>query len=422
MGFFAILDCNNFYASCERLFDPRLENKPVVVLSNNDGCVIARSQEAKRLKIQMGQPYYQIKDFCTYYKVHVFSSNYRLYGDLSRRVMEILLDSGFDVEVYSIDEAFFQFPPSISAKEAEAICFELRKKIKKWVGIPTAIGLAPTKTLAKVANDRAKKSGSGVFSLCHPEIRQSLLEAFPVEDVWGVGRNNKIKLNRHGIYTAKQFCDQEPLWVRKFMGVVGERMLWELRGVSCLPIENVFIPKQSITCSRSFGKKVTEMDELAEALSTFVNTASTQLRKQGSFAQGLYIFLESVIDPRIKQNRYYSHGINLPYATQDTAMMISYAKYCLHQIYKKMEAYRKCGIVLLDLVQKSEIVNDLFNEKPNPKRCQLMKACDAINARYGKESVFWAAMGTKKAWKARSDKCSRCYTTKWIDLAVAHAK
>lgn len=418
MGYFAILDCNNFYASCERLFDPRLEGKPVVVLSNNDGCVIARSQEAKQLKIQMGHPYYQIKDFCTYHKVHVFSSNYPLYGDISRRVMEILMDTGLNVEVYSIDEAFLQFPAFISAQEAEAICFELQKKIKKWVGMPTGIGLAPTKTLAKVANDRAKKLGSGVFSLCCPTKRQNLLETFPIEDVWGIGRNNKIKLNHQGIYTAGQFCSKEPLWVRRFMGVMGERMLWELRGLSCLPIENAFVAKQSITCSRSFGKKVTEVEELAEALSTLVNTACIKLRGQDSFAQGLYIFLESVIDSSTGRSRYYSHGIKLPYATQDTSLMISQAKNCLYRIHRKEEVYRKCGAVLLDLVQKSGIVDDLFSEKPDPKRSVLMKTYDAINARHGKQSVFLAAMGTRQAWKARSEKCSRCYTTRWSDLAL----
>ena len=418
MSYFAILDCNNFYASCERLFNPRLEGKPVVVLSNNDGCVIARSQEAKQLKIQMGDPFFKIRDFCTYNRVQVFSSNYTLYGDLSRRVMEILIDTGLDVEVYSIDEAFLQFPNFVSAQEAEAFCFEIRKKIKKWVGIPTAVGLAPTKTLSKLANDKAKKLGTGVFSLCCPALRQQTLKNAPVEDVWGIGRNNKIKLNHKGIYTAEQFCSQDPLWIRKFMGVVGERMLWELRGISCLKIEDGNVPKQSITCSRSFGKKVSEPEELAEALSTFANTACIKMREEGSFTQGIYIFLESVMDSRTSHSRYYSHGIKLPYATQDTSMVIAHAKKCLHRIYQKKEVYRKCGIVLLDLVQKSGIIDDLFMERPDPKREGLMESIDAINARFGKKTVFFGAMGTKQAWKARSERCSKCYTTRWSDLAI----
>jgi len=420
MGYFAIFDCNNFYASCERLFNPSLENRPIVVLSNNDGCVIARSQEAKQLKIQMGQPYYQIKDFCAFHRVSVFSSNYTLYGDLSHRVMEILKESGFDMEVYSIDEAFIQFPIGISPEEAESICLKLREKIKKWVGIPTAVGLAPTKTLAKAANERAKKLGSGLFNLCCPIIRPAILDTLPVEDIWGVGRGNKNRLNRQGVYTARQFHDQDPLCIRNFLGVTGERMLWELRGISCLPIEEIPL-KQSITCSRSFGKKVTQVEELAEALSTFVNTACIRLRENKSFAQGLCIFLESSIHSKSLQSRYYSQGIDLPYATQDTPLIISQAKHCLRRLYQKNESYRKCGVILLDLVQKAGIADDLFKEKSPPKRSQLMDVYDAINERHGKGSVFLGAMGTKNTWKARSEKRSRHYTTRWSDLAIVRS-
>lgn len=417
MGNFAIMDCNNFYASCERLFNPALEGKPVVVLSNNDGCVIARSQEAKQLKIQMGAPFFQIKDFCTYHKVQVFSSNYQLYGDLSQRVMDILVDTGLDVEVYSIDEAFLQFPENMALEDIEAYCVEIRKKIKKWVGLPTAIGIAPTKTLAKLANDRAKKLETGVFSVCCPIVRQNVMETFPIGDVWGIGRANKLKMNRVGVYTAKQFCEQDTLLIRKLMGVVGERMLWELRGTSCLMIENEPPPKQSITCSRSFGKRVTELDELLEAMSFFVNTACIKLREQGSFAQGLCVFLESILDPQTVRSRYYSHGGKFPIATQDTGVVIAHAKNYVRQIHHDKEIYKKCGIILLDLVPEGGIVTDLFQEKPDPKRSRLMGTFDAINAHYGKGSVFFAAMGTKQEWKTRAERRSRFYTTSWDDLA-----
>lgn len=420
MGHFAILDCNNFYASCERVFNPSLEGKAVIVLSNNDGCVIARSQEAKQLNIQMGMPYFKIKDFCKYHKIQVFSSNYRLYGDLSRRVMDILMDMGLDVEVYSIDEAFLQFPESMPSDTIEGICMETRKKIKKWVGIPTAVGIAPTKTLAKLANDKAKKSPQGVFSLCDPAIRQKTLETSPVEDVWGIGKNSQIKLNRKGIYTAKEFSDQDPFFIRHLMGVVGERMLWELRGLSCLPLNNQPAPRQSITYSRAFGKKITDFEELCQALSTYVSSACIKLRQQGSFAQGLCIFVEPVLDPQAGRWNYVSHGGKLPYATQDSGFLIGQAKHYLKQIYQKTAIYRKCGVILLDLIPEEQIAPDLFQENAS-KRTQLMNVIDEVNAHYGKDTVFFAAMGTKRDWKTRADKSSNHATTNWDLLPIVKA-
>lgn len=421
MGYFALLDCNNFYASCERLFNPRLEGKPIVVLSNNDGCIVARSEEAKQLKIPMGIPYFEVKDFCTANKVQVFSSNYQLYGDLSQRVMDILMGTGLEIEVYSIDEAFIKFPEAMSSEEAEALCVEIRQKIKKWIGLPTAIGLAPTKTLAKLANYKAKKDALGVYSLCCSYIRQSVLETFPIEDVWGIGRNNKVKLNRLDIHTAQQFCDQDPLLIRKHMGVVGERMLWELRGLSCLIMEEEDAPKNSITCSRSFGKKVTDIEELSEALASYANTACTKLRQQESFAQGVYIFLESTVDAQTSKRRYYSSAVTFPAATQDTSEVITQVKNCLRKIYQKKETYKKCGVILVDLVQEQDIVADLFQEAPCPKRSQVMNALDSINNYFGKDKVYFAAMGTKQEWKMRSDRRSQNYTTSWSGLALVKA-
>ena len=421
MDYTALLDCNNFYVSCERVFDPRLEGKPVIVLSNNDGCVVARSQEAKQLKIQMGTPYFQIKDFCTYHKIHVLSSNYQLYGDLSRRVMDILLETGLHVEVYSIDEAFLKFSGMMTIEAVEEICRGLRKKIKKWVGIPTAIGLATTKTLAKLANHQAKKSPQGVFNVCCPQVREAVLDASPVEEIWGIGKNNQRKLNRVGIYTGKQFCAEDPLLVRRLMGVVGEKMLWELRGVSCLVMDEDPPAKQSITCSRSFGKRVENKEELSEALSTFVNTACIKLRQQNSFAQGLCVFLESVIDPQTGRRRYYSEGMAFSGATQDTGGVIAQAKKCLDKLYQEKEIYKKCGVILLDLVQKEGIVADLFQERPSLKSTRLMETFDEINGHFGKGTIFFAAMGTKQEWKGQSDKCSPHYTSSWSELALAKA-
>lgn len=421
MGYFAILDCNNFYASCERVFNPALEGKPIVVLSNNDGCVVARSNEAKQLKIEMGVPYFKIKDFCTYHKVHVFSSNYQLYGDLSQRVMDILMETGLEVEVYSIDEAFIKFPDAMPLEEAEAICHEIRGKIKKWVGLPTAIGLAPTKTLAKLANDKAKKSQHGVFNLCCPVAREGVLETYPIEDVWGIGRNNKVRLNRIGVYTVAQFCAQDAMLIRRHMGVVGERMLWELRGHSCLMLDNDECAKKSITCSRSFGTKIADEEQLAEALSTFANTACIKLRRQGSYAQGFCIFVETAVNPETGRGRYYSHGGRFSGATQDTSVVIAEAKKCLRQIFESKEVYRKCGIILLDFVQEGAVVADLFQPRPSLVRSLVMDTFDTVNAHFGRGSLFFGAMGTRNEWKMRSEKGSKQYTTSWSNLAVAKA-
>lgn len=422
MSYFALLDCNNFYVSCERLFNPRLEGKPVIVLSNNDGCVVARSQEAKQLKIAMGVPYFEIRDFCIANQVEVFSSNYPLYGDLSQRVMDVLMGTGFEVEIYSIDEAFLKFPDDMPLEEAEEMCVEIRRRVRQWVGLPTSIGLAPTKTLAKLANHYAKQVSQDVLNLCISEVSENVLEAFPVEDVWGIGRNHKRKLNRLGIYSAKQFRDQDPLLIKKEMGVVGERMLWELRGLSCLRMDDEASPKDSITCSRSFGKRVTDRDELAEALATYANTACIKLRQQESFAQGVYIFLESVVDPQTEKRRCYSFAANFPTPTQDTSLVIAYAKKCLAKIYQKKETYKKCGVILFDLVQQEGVVDDLFKEKQSSKRSQVMEALDSINQYFGKDTVFFAAMGTRQEWRMRSNQRSPLYTTSWSDLALAKAE
>lgn len=414
----ALIDCNNFYVSCERLFNPRLEGKPVVVLSNNDGCVVARSQESKRLNIKMGEPFFKIRDFCNRYGVVVLSSNYELYGDISQRVMDTLTSLAPEIEIYSIDEAFMRFP-KMSPQDIEKVCFDIRRTVKKWVGIPTSIGIAPTKTLAKVASHKAKKDPSGIFNLCSPEVCNNVLDTFPIEDVWGIGSANKQKLYSMGIRTALQFAEMDPAIIRRSMGVIGERMVWELRGTSCLALNLVSEPKQTITCSRSFGKRVTDFNELSEAFSTFVHTACVKLREQQCAAQALYVFMEAMIDPQAPTRRHYNMAIDLPMATNDTALIITIGKMCLQRLYKKEEVYKKCGVILLDLISDDSIVPDLFHEGQDPKRTLLMDTLDSINARHGKNTLFFAAMGTNPTWKMRSDKRTRGYTTSWSDLAIA---
>lgn len=417
---FALIDCNNFYVSCERLFNPKLKDKPVVVLSNNDGCVVARSQEAKCLNIKMGEPYFKIRDFCSKYGVIAFSSNYELYGDISKRVMEIVASLAPEVEVYSIDEVFMKFP-EMPSEDVEKACAEIRRIIKKWVGIPTSIGIGQTKTLAKVANHHAKRDATGVFNLLSDIKRDSILETFPIEEVWGIGGATRQKLNNMGVRTALEFAKVDTATIRRLMGVVGERMVWELRGVSCQPLELVRESKQSITCSRSFGKRVSDLMELSEALATFAHMACEKLRAQRGCAQGLYVFAEAMVDPQSAARLHYNMTIRLPMATNDTSLIITAGKKCLERFYVETEVYKKCGIVLLDIVPEGSILPDLFHPGQESKRFHLMETLDAVNARHGRNTLFFAAMGTNPTWKVRADRRTRCYTTSWSDLAVAKA-
>lgn len=420
MSHFVLADCNNFYASCERLFNPKLNGIPVIVLSNNDGCIVARSQEAKKLGIKMGQPYFQVKDFCTLHKVAVFSSNYRLYGDLSERVMNILSDASPDFEIYSIDEAFMQHSGCLPVDLLFEQCLDLRKKVLKWVGLPISLGIAPTKTLAKVANDIAKKSQIGVFNLVSPIIQKEVLQNYPIGDVWGIGSKLSEQLRGVGIYTAEEFKKMDPIVIRKKMGVVGERILWELRGLSCLQLEEPKA-KKNICSSRSFGKVVTEKWEIEEALATFVSIASVKLRAQGSCASAISVFIESM-DEAPGSRRQYSMVKTFEFPTSDTSQIISAAKQVLSKIFIEKERYKKCGIILLDLIAKDFVVPDLFFGGIDPKRTTLMQTIDSLNARFGKNTIFFGALGTNPRWKMRSDKRSLYNTTDWKALPIVHAK
>lgn len=421
MSYFVLADCNNFYASCERLFNPKLEGIPLIVLSNNDGCVVARSQEAKKLGIKMGQPYFQIKDFCNQHRVAVYSSNYRLYGDLSERVMNILSEASSEIEIYSIDEAFFQYPASLNSEVVFSQCLELKKKVKKWVGLPISLGIAPTKTLAKVANDLAKKNPLGVFNLSSPAIQKEVLQEYPIGDVWGIGSRFAAQLKSAGIFTAWDFKEMDPPWVRKKMGVIGERMLWELRGLSCLALEEPKA-KKSITTSRSFGKIMTEKEEIAEALATYVSIAGVKLRAQGSCVNAICVFLE-FLDGNLGMRRQCSMVKTFAFPTNDTSHMISTAKLILSKIFVEKERYKKCGIILLDLIAKDSVVPDLFLGGFDQKRMALMQTIDCLNARFGKNSVFFGAVGTSAnpAWKMRSNRCSQHNTTDWNALPIVRA-
>jgi len=417
---FVLADCNNFYVSCERLFNPKIEKCPVIVLSNNDGCVVSRSQEAKRLGIKMGEPYFKIKDFCKVHKVVVHSSNYELYGDLSKRVMSILSEMADRIELYSIDEAFLRYSDHISPQDLYAKCLEIRRIIKKWVGIPLSLGIAPTKTLAKIATDLAKKTcDAGVFDLYAADIKK-VLETYPVGDIWGIGHRLSESLYRLDIRTAWELREMDPNMIRRKMGVNMERIIWELRGVRCLELEAV-LPRKNITCSRSFGEIIKEEEVLAEALSSFVNSACIRLREQGSCTQAICVFTESVFDRLTGTRRHNSTVSRFAVATNDTPKIISEAKKCLKQLYKEGEEYKKCGVVLLDLIPEASVVPDLFLGGIDRERSRLMHLVDGINAHFGKNTLFYGAMGVDGAWRGASDKRSSYNTTSWKHLPVARA-
>lgn len=410
---FALVDCNNFYASCERVFDPRLEGKPIVILSSNDGCVIARSNEAKALSIPMGAPFYQYRDVCQQHKVVVRSSNFTLYGDFSERVMESLKSFYPDVEIYSIDEAFLRLE-SMTHHDVVQYAQSVRSKIKQWTGIPVSIGISTTKTLAKVANHMAKRhSQVGVYDLREPSIRDKVLQQFPVESVWGIGQALNTKLKSLNINTAFDLQQSDLSFLRRRFSVVVERTAMELRGVACIELENAPKAQQSIISSRSFGKALSELPPIQEALSNYVARACEKLRQQRLKAYGIQVFLTP---KSFYQADNYSTVVTLLEATQDTRTVIAYAKASLEKLYKPGESYRKVGVRLLNLVSDNLNQRSLFAEDLPKNSEKLMRVIDKINQQMGKDTVFLAAQGTHRPWQPKSETRSPRYTTDWGEL------
>lgn len=417
MKHIALIDCNSFYVSCERLFNPHLEAKPVVILSNNDGCVVSCSSEAKQLGVSVGTLFFQIKELCQQHDIIALSSNYQLYGDLSSRVMTIISSMELDVEVYSIDEAFAQFPEDISPSEALARCFEMRRTIFRHVGIPTSIGIGPTKTLAKVATKLAKK-GSGVLDITPQPLREDLLRRFPVGDVWGIGPASKRRLHELGIITALQLCESDPERIRRHMGIGCERTLLELRGRPCLPLENPQVRK-SISCSRSFREDVRDLTILSEAISTHIASACESLREQKLCTQELYIY--AVVGSPFEERRAVSARRLLPYPTNDTPELIMEARASIPKLFHPGEAYKKCGVILLRITPEHDCAPDLFRPCATGKRRRLLETVDFLNNRFGKDTIFYAATGVHHPWRARCDRRSSRYTTSWEELCVVKA-
>lgn len=415
---FALVDCNSFYVSCERVFRPDLNDKPVVVLSNNDGCVIARSNEAKKLGIQMAAPAYKIAGFLKANRVKVFSSNYPLYGDLSQRVMNTLAQFTPEIEIYSIDEAFLNLtglPVDLGEYAGK-----IRKTVLKNIGIPVSVGIGPTKVLAKTANHYAKKQpgNPGIFVLDSQKKIHDALKIIEIEEVWGIGRQYAQMLKSYGVRTAWEFTQMQDGWVKQSMTVVGLRVKKELEGISCLEIESVAPPKKAICTSRSFGGPQAELEPIREAVATFAAKCAYKLRKQKSCAGSIVVFIHT---NGFKENEpQYSPNFvcKLPVATSSSMELIKYALFGLEAIYKKGYKYKKAGVILLDIVPGNEIQGALFDRTDHEKHAAVMIAMDQINARYGKDTVKIATQGhgSSQKWKLRQENLSQCYTTRWKDI------
>jgi DNA polymerase V len=410
---FALIDCNNFFVSCERAFNPRLIKKPVVVLSNNDGCVIARSEEAKSLDIPMACPFYKIKNLCVNEGVAVFSSNFELYGDMSNRIMRILSDLCPEMEVYSIDEAFLKLD-SLYLTKVETFLKIIKERIPQWTGIPVSIGVGPTKTLAKVATEIAKKQG-GLMILTKKNT-PDILEGFPVENIWGIGRRGHAKLKSMGITKASQLREMDITFARKCFSVVGERIILELRGLSCLDLTEIQ-PRKSLISSCSFGRPIVTFDEIAEAVSCHTAKAATRLRSQDSQAQCLTVQIST--SRHRPYETYYkgSKTVMLANPTFDTKTLILAAKKVLESIFKPGESYRKAGIILSSLSSQKVIQNTLFPiPSPEPSIQPLLKAIDGINQKWGNHTIIYGAQGLERSWQTKTSHRSPRYTTCFQEL------
>ncbi len=418
---FALVDCNNFYASCERVFNPKLNGKPIVVLSNNDGCVVARSNEAKALGIGMGVPEFQIRSVLRTHRVQVFSSNYTLYGDLSQRVMETLEQFSPHIEVYSIDEAFLSLL-GFARRDLTEYGRQIRRTVKQWTGIPVSVGMAETKTLAKIANRIAKRNPDmgGVCDLLACPDREALLEGVAVEDVWGIGPNYARLLNQHGLTTALQLRQADDQWIRKHLGIVGVRLVYELRGHSCLDLDECPAPKQGITCSRAFGRSVCTLADMEEAVSSYVSRAAEKLRGEGLAATVLTVFLMTNAFTDEPQYRN-SVTCSLPVGTDTTSELIRVALKGLRSIYRDGYRYKKAGVMCTALVSASQVQPDLFDHQDRPRSKRLMAALDAVNDRWGAGTLEYASSGLTKTWKTQFHRRSLAYTTDWNELPFVRA-
>lgn len=416
---FALVDCNNFFCSCERAFNPKLNKVPLAVLSSNDGCIIARSQEVKDLGIPMGAPHHMYKEIIKKHSVNVLSCNFQLYGDMSNRVMNILSQFTPDIEVYSVDEAFLRLD-GFKHKDLLVYCEEIRNTVLKCTGIPVSIGIATTKTLAKVANHIAKKSKkSGVFDIRDSNEQKKILERFKIEDLWGVGRKLSMRFRLLGIDTAQKLRCVDTKWIRTHYSVVGERMIRELNGLSCLEISEIK-PNKTIISSRSFGNYVTDKHSLSEAISLYTSRAAEKMRKQNSKALGIYVYIRTNRFSKIERQYHEGMSFGLDAPTSDTTTLIKAALKCLDVIYKDGYRYKKAEIMLFNLVPNSIKQNDFFAQHDSLKRETLMNTIDKMNSSIKRNIVGMASQGIKKPWSNKCETRSPRYTTNWGELPIVY--
>ena len=410
----ALVDCNSFYVSCERLFNPKIRRKPVVVLSNNDGCIISRSNEAKALGIKMGEPYFKAKDIIVKNKVEVFSSNYSLYGDLSRRVMRTLKRFNSEIEVYSIDEAFLDLS-NFPDQDVEKIGKEIRETVLQWTGIPTSIGIAKTKTLSKIANHIAKKKISGVTSLIGIENIDPILEKININDVWGVGRQLTKFYQKNGIYNAKQLKNKSNTWIKKSSNVLGSRTAMELRGIPCINLETTQTKRKSCVVSRSFGKRIEKFQELKEAVANYCLNASEKIRSESLVAKAITVFVRT--SPFQRNFGYYSNAktIDFPIATNNSIEVVKTAISILETIFKNGYQYQKAGVMLMGL-RNDDGRKNLFSSEKDVKIDNLMRSIDNTNYRYGRSTLSLASAGVQKKWNMKREYSSKIDTADFYSL------
>ena len=403
----ALIDCNSFYVSCERLFNPKIQNVPVVVLSNNDGCVISRSTEAKKLGIRMGEPYFKVKDLVKKNNVQIFSSNYALYGDLSRRVMKVLKGFTDRIEIYSIDEAFLDLS-HIKDEEIEEYGKRIRERVLKWTGIPTSVGISNTKTLSKVANNIAKKNKAGVIFL--KKNIDEILKIFDISDVWGVGKQLSKLYKKNGINNAYKLKNISNTWVKKSTNVLGAKTVMELRGIPCIGLETEETKRKSCCVSRSFGKKVQSLDKLKESITTHCLNAAEKIRTDKQTTRAITVFVRT--SPFDKNRKYYSNSITieLPISSNNSIELVKIAIKGLEKIYKYGYLYQKAGIILSKLKDTSEKEFNLLAPILETKSKTLMRAIDFTNAKYGRNAISIAQAGIKNDWKMRREHSSKIDT------------
>ena len=430
MPVFALVDCNNFYASCEKLFDPKLKDRPVVVLSNNDGCVVARSAEVKALGIPMGVPWFKIQQEAKRHGIIAFSSNYALYADLSNRCVEVL--SGFtpNIEVYSIDESFLELS-GFEGRPGGLVAYgaEIQQRVADWLGLAVCVGIGPSKTLAKLANHVAKKNLAGANGVCDfTTMQQDALDALfvriDVGEVWGIGRKINARLDAMGIRTVRQLRDADAELMRTTFSVVVERTVRELRGVSCLDLQEVVPEKQQIMSSRSFGQLVYDLPELEEAVASYVTKAAEKLRAQHSLAGAVQVYIRTnVFKPEVPQ---YQRAVTvpLPEASADTRVLTRWALRVLRRIYRPGYGYHKAGITLMNILPATNQQFSLFASggAMDARSQKLMGVLDGINGKYGRGTLRLAAEGVEKVWQMRRENLSPRYTTEWECLAVVEAR